>query len=147
MIETIKHNQKIMAILIPGDFQEKGVHFCTPDSFSQQLAYLHHEPGHNIETHFHNPVPRAVTYTNEVLFIKKGKIRVDLYDEDQHYLESRILQAGDVILLAGGGHGFEILEEVEMIEVKQGPYAGEKDKGFFAGVSAREIKIRGRTNV
>jgi mannose-6-phosphate isomerase-like protein (cupin superfamily) len=76
-----------------------------------------------------------------VLFIKRGRLRVDFYDNDQKYLESRILQAGDVILLATGGHGFEVLEEIEMIEVKQGPYAGDDDKTRFDGVSAREVTI------
>jgi hypothetical protein len=65
------------------------------------------------------------------LFLRKGKLRVDFFDECQNYLESRILESGDVILLATGGHGFEVLEEVEMFEVKQGPYAGESDKTRF----------------
>ena len=71
-------------------------------------------------------------YTQEVLFIKKGKLKVDFYNEHQNYLESRILEAGDVILLASGGHGFEVLEEIEMIEVKQGPFTGENDKTRFS---------------
>ena len=66
-----------------------------------------------------------------MLLIKKGSLRVDFYDGSRNYLESRILAAGDVILLAAGGHGFEVLEEVEMIEVKQGPYAGDNDKTRF----------------
>ncbi len=57
-----------------------------------------------------------------------SRVRVDFYDDDQRYLESRILRKGDVLLLAYGGHGFEMLEPTEMIEVKQGPYAGEADK-------------------
>jgi hypothetical protein len=67
----------------------------------------------------------ADTYTQEVLFIKRGKLRVDFYSDRQEYLDSRILESGDVILLITGGHGFEVLEEIEMIEVKQGPYVGE----------------------
>ena len=77
--------------------------------------------------------------TQEVLFIKKGILRVDFYDEYEDYLESKELCAGDIILLISGGHGFQILEEVEMIEVKQGPYAGENDKKRFIGVQADQI--------
>jgi len=66
---------------------------------------------------------------------------VDFYDEQQNYLESHILEAGDVILLATGGHGFEVLEEIEMFEVKQGPYAGEQDKTRFVGIDVEQIKI------
>jgi mannose-6-phosphate isomerase-like protein (cupin superfamily) len=97
--------------------------------------------GKTIEPHVHNPVSREVHYTQEVLFIRKGRLRVDFYDEARNYLESRELGAGDVILLAGGGHGFEVLEEIEMIEVKQGPYAGDADKTRFPGVSASQIKL------
>ena len=86
-------------------------------------------------------MPREVQFTKEVLLIKSGKVRVDFYDDDQNYLESRILYQGDVILLAFGGHGFEMLEPSEMIEIKQGPYAGEADKTRFAPIDANRIKI------
>ena len=53
---------------------------------------------------------------------------------------STILRTGDVILLASGGHGFEVLEELEMYEIKQGPYIGEDDKTRFEG-KIDEIKM------
>lgn len=95
---------------------------------------MHHPTGKVIDAHVHNMVHRNVVLTQEVLFIKKGILRVDFYDEYEDYLESRNLHAGDIILLVSGGHGFQVLEEVEMIEVKQGPYAGEQDKKRFSGV-------------
>ncbi|WP_254960198.1 MULTISPECIES: hypothetical protein [unclassified Cyanobium] len=98
--------------------------------------------GYVIPPHVHNPVPREVQYTKEVLFIKSGRVRVDFYDDDQTYLESRVLETGDVILLAYGGHGFEMLEPTEMIEVKQGPYAGDQDKTRFEGISADHAVIK-----
>ena len=128
MIKKIEHEEKTLAIIISNDFSEEGIHFFTPNDFSQQLAYMHHPTGKIIEPHAHNPVPREVTYTLEVLFLKRGKLKVDFYDEKQNYLESCVLKSGDVILFAGGGHGFEVLEEIEMFEVKQGPYIGETDK-------------------
>ena len=131
----------MLAIIIPENFEEKGIHFFTPNEFSQQLAYMHHPTGKIIEPHLHISVSREVEYTLEVLFIKKGKLRVDFYTNEKKYLNSRILNAGDVILLATGGHGFEVLEEIEMIEVKQGPYAGEQDKSRFTGVDNKQIKI------
>jgi mannose-6-phosphate isomerase-like protein (cupin superfamily) len=131
MIEKIEHNGKTLAIIIRSDFNAKGVHFFTPEDFSQQLAYMSHPKGKVIQPHSHNPLSREVFYTQEVLFIKKGTLRVDFYDTDHAYLDSRTLRTGDVILLASGGHGFETLEETEMIEVKQGPYAGEQDKTRF----------------
>ena len=130
-MEKIEHNGKLLAIIIPADYKAEGIKFFTPDEFSQQLAYMHHSQGHIIDPHVHNPVSREVQYTQEVLIIRKGKLKVDFYDDEQNYLESQILNTGDVILLAAGGHGFEALEELEMIEVKQGPYAGDKDKTRF----------------
>ncbi len=103
---------------------------------------MQHPAGKIIEPHVHNPVQREVFYTQEVLFLKRGRLRVDFYDEDCTYLESRILEAGDTILLASGGHGFEALEEIEMIEVKQGPYAGDADKTRFGGIAATQVVLK-----
>lgn len=141
MIEKITHCHQILAIIISKDFHKPGIHFFTPDEFSQQIAYMSHPKGKVIQPHTHNPVYREVMYTQEVLFLKKGKLRVDFYDNEQQYLESRILESGDVILLSYGGHGFEVLEEIEMIEVKQGPYVGEQDRTRFVGINAAEVKI------
>ena len=141
MIEKIEFKDKLLALILRSSYSEPGIQFFTPDDFSQQLAYMKHPPGHAIAPHVHNSVPREVQYTKEVLFIRKGKLRVDFYDEKQNYLQSSILNTGDVILLAHGGHGFEILEETEMIEVKQGPYAGEKDKTRFNAVSKEKLVI------
>jgi mannose-6-phosphate isomerase-like protein (cupin superfamily) len=104
---------------------------------------MRHPVGKVIQPHVHNPVLREVQYTQEVLFIKRGKLRVDFYNNQQEYLESQIIEAGDAILLVTGGHGFEVLEEVEMIEVKQGPYVGEQDKTRFIGISGEQAKIVG----
>jgi len=137
MIETIEKNGQNFAVIIRGNFHQPGIHFFTPDNFSQQLAYMNHPVGKVIDPHVHNPVLREVIFTQEVLFLKRGKLRVDFYDDSRNYLESRILSGGDVILLASGGHGFEVLEEVEIIEVKQGPYTGDQDKTRFEGVAGK----------
>ncbi len=133
MIETIIHNGITLALIIRADYQSDGVKFFTPDSYSQQLAYMNHVAGHKIDAHVHNQVSRQVEFTQEVLVIRKGKLRVDFYSKEQEYLESRELSGGDIILLASGGHGFEVLEDLEMVEVKQGPYTGEGDKTRFRG--------------
>ncbi len=141
MIENITYHNQLLALIVSQRFNEPGIHFFTPNELSQQLAYMHHPAGKVIQPHVHNPVQREVQYTQEVLFIKTGKLRVDFYNDQQDYLESRILEAGDVILLVTGGHGFEVLEEIEMIEVKQGPYVGEQDKTRFIGITAQQAKI------
>lgn len=131
MIEEIRHKGELLALIIDHRFDDPGIRFFTPDDFSQQLAYMRHPAGKVIEPHFHNHVRREVTYTQEVLVLRRGRLRVDFYDADCLYLTSRILEGGDVIMLVSGGHGFHALEEIEMIEVKQGPYVGEGDKTRF----------------
>ena len=138
-IEEITHQDLLLAIIVRASFDKPGLHFFTPNDFSQQLAYMHHPAGKIIEPHVHNPVPRAVHTTQEVLVVRRGKLRVDFYDGAQKYLKSRVLGAGDIILLAAAGHGFEALEDLEMIEVKQGPYAGDKDKTRFQSIAKHEV--------
>ena len=130
-----------MSIIVRAGFREPGIRFFTENTLSQQLAFMDHPTGKLISPHVHNPVRREVQFTQEVLFIRKGRLRVDFYDMEQHYLESRILGSGDVILLIQGGHGFEVLEDVEMIEVKQGPYVGEEDKTRFVGIDRSQVKL------
>ncbi len=137
----VRAGDQLLAVIVTRDFHETGIHFFTPDEFSQQLAFMRHPAGKVIEPHVHNPVDRSVQYTQEVLFVKSGKLRVDFYDQQRQYLESRILQGGDVILLASGGHGFQVIEEVEMVEVKQGPYTGDLDKTRFVGVTVEKITL------
>ena len=141
-LQMISKKDKLLAIIIKNNYDSEGVSFITPNEYSQQLAFMHHPAGKTIDAHVHNLVHRNVVLTQEVLFIKKGKLRVDFYDEYKDYLESRILKAGDTILLTSGGHGFKVLEEVEMIEVKQGPYSGDKDKTRFAGISDDEVIMK-----
>ena len=130
-VKYISDKEALLAIIIYDTLNEEGVHFLTDHHLSQQLAYMKHPSGKVIKPHFHNPVPRNVQFTQEVLFIKKGKLRVDFYSSNQEYIESYILKEGNVILLIGGGHGFEVIEDIEMFEVKQGPYAGDRDKTLF----------------
>ena len=141
MMEIIRKKNKVLAYIIRDDHKCEGVDFITPDDYSQQVAYMHHPEGKIIDAHIHNAVQRSVLFTQEVLFIKRGILRVDFYDEYEDYLESRILNQGDVLLLVSGGHGFKVIKELEMIEVKQGPYSGDKDKYRFKGIDDDEAII------
>ncbi len=140
MIDRIYHKEQLLAIIIRSTFSEPGINFFTPDEFSQQLAFMKHPSGKVILPHVHNSVQREVHFTKETLFIRKGKLRIDFYSDEQDYLGSHILETGDVILLSEGGHGFEMIEETEMIEVKQGPYAGESDKIRFNPIGKECVK-------
>lgn len=142
MIDHIRSGDAVLAIIIRASFRKDGIDFFTPNTFSQQLGYMNRPAGYVIPPHVHNPVVREVQYTKEVLFIKSGRLRADFYSEQKEYLESTVLEAGDVILLAYGGHGFEMLEPTEIIEVKQGPYAGDQDKTRFEPIDSSKVKFR-----
>ena len=131
MLEQITHNDALLAIIIYQDFTCSGVKFLTDDSATMQVGVMCHPVGHEIQPHLHIPCERRVQDTQEVLFLRKGKIRVDFYDTEKLFLESRVIGAGDTLLLVSGGHGFTVLEDLEMIEAKTGPYQGENDKIRF----------------
>lgn len=130
-VETIVDGLEPIALIVRANFDEPGLHFFTPANFSQQVAVMRHPQGKKLDPHVHNLVARQVLYTQEVLIIRKGRLKVSLFTSQRRYLCERELTAGDLILLCGGGHSFEMVEETTMVEVKQGPYAGENDKTRF----------------
>lgn len=130
-IETVRHGELVLALILRRDFRREGIAFFTPPDYSQQLGYMNRPAGYVIRPHVHREVQRSVHQTREVLFVRRGRVRVDFYDNERRYVRSTELAEGDVILLADGGHGFEMLEDCEMVEVKQGPYAGDADKAVF----------------
>jgi hypothetical protein len=133
--EEIKYGERLIAIIIRSNYTSNKTVFFGSPSFSQQLGYLLHKEGDTINPHFHKEVDRKIMLTQEVLFIKKGKIIAYFYTVKKEYITSRELETGDVLFLCSGGHGFKMLEDTEIIEVKQGPYSGkEKDKEIFNGV-------------
>ena len=139
--EEIVIDGHLCAIILPADFDEPGIQFFTSNDLSQQLASMSYSAGKVIPAHTHNLVRREVSYTQEALFIRKGKVRVDFYTQRQEYRKSRVLGAGDVILLIAGGHGFEVLEEVNMVEIKQGPYFGDSDKTRFVPATPPKLNF------
>jgi mannose-6-phosphate isomerase-like protein (cupin superfamily) len=131
MIERIVDGELELAVIIRAVSSEPGIRFFTTPEATLQVGQMLRPAGYSIVPHVHKPVAREVSYTQEVLFIRSGRVRVDFYDEQRRYLESREVAKGDVILLARGGHGFHMLEQSEIVEVKQGPYVGEHDKHRF----------------
>jgi hypothetical protein len=130
-----------MSLIIRSSFTQEGIRFFTPDDYSQQLAYMNRPKGYVIKPHIHNMVKRKVELTQEVLVVRTGRIRIDFYDNDQNYLESKIVNEGDIIMLAHGGHGLEMLEESQIIEIKQGPYSEVLDKTRFDPIDKSKIKL------
>lgn len=124
-------NDQLLAIVVRADCRVEGIHFVTDDEATQQLGVMRHKAGHRVVPHVHHSVPRTVELTQETLFIRFGRVRLDLYTAEQDYLTSCDLGAGDVVLLVSGGHGLEVLEDSDIVEVKQGPFVGDRDKTRF----------------
>ena len=131
-LEYIVAGLEPIALVIKARYDQPGIRFFTPPNFSQQIAFMKHPRGKRIDAHEHNLVNRQVLHTQEVLLIRNGRVKFDLFDSNRQYVTSRVLESGDVILLCGGGHSLEMVEESSIIEVKQGPYAGENDKTRFS---------------
>lgn len=141
-IERIYDGDRFLGLIIRKDYHESGIVFLTDDQSPQQLGYMNRAKGYVIAPHVHNAVPRTVELTQEVLIIRSGKVRVDYYDEDKNYLESRMAYEGDIVFLGFGGHGFKMLEDAEIVEVKQGPYCGAKDKVRFEPIDDNKVRMR-----
>ncbi|MFC1664146.1 hypothetical protein ACFL17_00775 [Pseudomonadota bacterium] len=134
-------DNNVLAIIVPSSFRVPGVSFFTDDDSPQQLAFINQPKGKQIAPHSHNAVSHEVIYTQETLFIREGVLRVDFYSDNKEYVISHLLSSGDVILLIMGGHGFEVIEEVDMIEVRPGPYVKNKDKTLILA-TANDIIIQ-----
>lgn len=141
-IEKIYFNEQLLSVIIRDNYHAEGITFITPDDFPHQLGYMNREKGYVIAPHVHNKVPRNIDFTQETLIIKSGVVRVDFYTQEQEYLESRIVYKGDIILLAAGGHGFKMIQPAEIIEIKQGPYAGPLDKVRFEPIDDSRVVIK-----
>jgi len=143
MIEQIKHKKKLFSIIVRSKFRKvKGVNFFTPNDATQQFGYMKHKKGHKIIPHSHNKRLTKILSTTEVILLLKGILRVDFYDDKKRYLFSKNVYKNDIIMLINGGHGFKIIKDVEMIEVKQGPYSLSKDKIKFTEVNEKKIKVK-----
>ena len=143
MIEKIIHKKKLLALIVKGKYRnKKGITFFTPSESIQQFGYMKHKKAYIIKPHLHKKRLTKIFYTTEVILLLKGMLRVDFYTQFRKYLFSKILKEKDIIMLVHGGHGFKILKDVEMLEIKQGPYNLIRDKIKFDNIDDNKIKLR-----
>ena len=143
MIEKIIYKKKLFAQIVRGRYRsKKGITFFTPNNSTQQFGYMKHKKKHIIKPHLHKKRITKILYTTEVILLLKGILRVDFYNLRQKYLFSKIIKEKDIIMLVHGGHGFKVLKNVEMLEVKQGPYSLSKDKIKFENINENKIKVK-----
>ncbi len=143
MIEKIFNKKLLYALIVRKSYKKKkGVSFFTDKKATQQFGYMSHKKNHVILPHSHNKRSSRIQTTTEVIIVLEGILRVDFYDNKEKYLFSKKIYADDLIMLSNGGHGFKILKDVKMIEVKQGPYSLSMDKVKFEKTDESKIKIK-----
>ena len=143
MIEKILHKKRLLALIVRRQFRKKsGINFFTSKDATQQFGFMKHKKNHFIKPHKHNKRLTRILRTTEVILLLKGTLRVDFYDDKYKYLSSKKINERDIIMLIHGGHGFKVLKNAEMIEVKQGPYSLASDKIKFKTVDEKKIKFK-----
>ena len=141
-IEIIDRAEKVVALILKKTLECTETTFFTTDRDELQVGVISKPEGSSVTRHIHNIQPRTLTRTTEVLIITNGIVDVTFYDDDQNFIQIERLYAGDILVQLKGGHGFEMIEESEIIEVKQGPYSGEEDKTRFNTISEEHIIIK-----
>lgn len=130
-VETIEYDGTKYAEIIWADTTVGKTTFYSPAESSFQFGLLAHEAGFVEPPHYHNPVTRTVKDLQQMFVVQKGKVAVQLYKEDGEYITEIVLKTGDAIVLIHGVHAIRVIEDMQCISVKQGPYMGEeKDKIF-----------------
>jgi hypothetical protein len=131
LVEIVTEGGAEIAYILRASASPDRTTFLTPGTFGMEMGLIVYGGGQNIQPHFHMPVTREIRGTTECILVRKGRCIVDFYRPDRSVATSRELQAEDIVLLLGGGHGFRMLEDTILFEVKQGPYLGEQEKERF----------------
>jgi hypothetical protein len=131
LVEKIFWEEQCLAYIIRASFLPERTTFLTPPDYKQQVGYVVYPAGGEIQRHVHRPLERHLIGTSEVLLVRQGCCEVDIYNNDRQLVATRELREGDIMLMVGGGHGFRMVDDTVLIEVKQGPYTGIDEKERF----------------
>jgi hypothetical protein len=132
-IESIKQNDVCYAEIIRADAHvEKTTFFSPPDS-SFQFGLLAHEAGFFEPAHYHRPFKREISDVQQMFVVQCGVVAVQLYTDNGEMFREVVLKVGDAIVLIHGVHSLRVIEDMQCISVKQGPFLGtEFDKIIVA---------------
>lgn len=130
-VEHILFEDKPLAYIIRSEIVPKTTTFLTPSEFKQQVGFVVYPRGGEIQRHVHRPVERHLIGTSEVILVRQGRCEIDIYDNQRQLVTTEELREGDILLMVDGGHGFRMLEDTVLLEIKQGPYTGVEDKERF----------------
>ena len=123
-VETIAVEGVTLAYVARGGAAPSNTSFLTPDECNLQVGHVVYPANTEIARHMHLPIERHIVGTTEILMVERGRCEVDVYSDDRRVVATRELQKGDILIAVGGGHGFRVLEDTVLLEIKQGPYPG-----------------------
>jgi hypothetical protein len=130
-VELITADGQPLCYVIRGQVHPSNTTFITPPEAKQQVGFIVYRKGGVIARHVHRPLERHIIGMAEVVVVRSGSCQIEVYDEQENLVAVRDLHQNDVVLMVGGGHGFKILEDTILLEIKQGPYLGADDKRLF----------------
>ncbi len=131
LIEKIEWQDQLLAYIVRAAFDPETTTFVTPQELNLQLGFVVYPQGGEVARHTHKPLERHLVGTSEVIVVKDGRCEIDVYSPEQEKVTTRELGRGDVMLMVAGGHGFRMLEDTVLMEIKQGPYTGIDEKTRF----------------
>ncbi len=114
----------VLAIVIRNDFRAQGINFFSRVSDPLQIGINAYVKNDRIKAHRHVNRQITIEASQELVYIKSGEAKLDLYDSGNLHVKSTVLMAGDLAFFVSGGHGLDIIENTTIVEVKQGPYFG-----------------------
>lgn len=130
-VELITANGQTLCYIIRGDTRPTDTTFITPPEAKQQVGFIVYPKGGVIPRHIHRPLERHIIGMSEVLLVRSGYCQIEVYDDQENLVTVQDLHENDVVVMVGGGHGFQIKEDTVLLEIKQGPYLGAEDKKLF----------------
>ena len=130
-VEIISRNGQPLCYVIRKDVHPDKTTFITPPDGKQQVGFIVYQKGGVIARHTHKPLERRIVGMAEVVVVRSGHCLIEVYDDSLSLVTTRDLFEGDVVLMVGGGHGFQVIDDTVLLEIKQGPYLGKDDKELF----------------
>jgi hypothetical protein len=133
-IESVEYGGTKYAEIIWADTQVDKTTFFSPADSSFQFGLLAHESGFVEAPHFHKAVDRKILDLQQMFIVQRGVVVVELFSDDGEKLREIKMEKGDAIVLIHGVHAIRVIEDMQCISVKQGPYLGEAEDKVFVDV-------------
>ena len=125
-IEIIENRGLRLAEIIRKNLKvDKTTFFSNPNS-SFQFGFVAHKKGYDESMHYHRKNEKKIYDVNQVLFIQKGKLAVDFFDENKKKIAEINLNEGDAINIIDGIHKIRVLKDCQCLTVKQGPFVSDE---------------------